>query len=62
MSRGKKKATKRAVKKEGRLSGQYKKSIAEDIFSHFENYYPELSKVQVRRVLSYAYQSLRGGK
>lgn len=50
------------VEKEGRLSSQYKKSIAQDLMSHFGNYYPELSRTQIRRALSYAYQSLRKKK
>jgi len=50
---------KRTIKKEGRLSGKFKREVTFDILKHFQNYYPKLSKVQVRRVLSYAYQTLR---
>lgn len=53
---------KKKIIKRNRLSGQYKKAITQDILSHFANYYPELTKTQIRRVLSYAYQSLRGNK
>lgn len=62
MRKGRRKGIKVTVVKEGRLSGQYKRMIAQDVMSHFANYYPDLTRVQIRRVLSYTYQSLRKGK
>lgn len=47
--------------KEGRLSGAFKKEITDLVIRFLVEEYG-LSKVQARRTLSYAYQSLRERK
>lgn len=45
-----------------RLSGFYKRIVVKDLMSHMVNYYPELSRTQIRRIFNYAYQGLRKGR
>ena len=56
MSRDKK----RVIKE--RLTRAYKRTVLADIMSHFKNYYPNLSRRQIRRILSHGYQMLRERK
>ena len=56
MSRDKTKATRE------RLTRAYKRTVIADLMSHFKNYYPMLTKKQIRRIFSHAYQMLRERK
>ena len=56
MSRGKKQVIKE------RLTRKYKREVIADLMSHFRNYYPHLTKRQVRRIFSHGSQMLRERK